>query len=110
MAHDDSAGVIKLDPTSSSAFISWKDVGHQKIFEAVNKRLRQITEQLNGTFVINPVFAKAFDKQLVTVHPLGGCPMGDSGENGVVNHKGQVFIGRSYCYLYWYQPPIFCMW
>ena len=109
MTHDDSAGVIKLDPTSSSAFISWKDVGHQKIFEAVNERLLQITKQLNGTFVINPVFSKTFDKQLVTVHPLGGCPMGDSGENGVVNHKGQVFIGTNLYCCGWYYPSIFCM-
>ena len=94
MSHDDSSGVIELDPKSSSAFISWEDVGHQKIFEAVNDRLMQITKELKGTFVKNPVWSRALDKQLVTVHPLGGCPMGESGESGVVNHKGQVFIGR----------------
>lgn len=33
--------------------------------------------------------------RVVTVHPLGGCPMADSGKLGVVNEFGQVFQRHS---------------
>ncbi len=35
--------------------------------------------------------AAAFDGPRITVHPLGGCPMGDDVSRGVVDAKGRVF-------------------
>src|SRR5438876_2549135 len=29
--------------------------------------------------------------RVLTVHPLGGCPMGETARSGVVDHKGEVF-------------------
>ncbi|MEM7456432.1 MAG: GMC family oxidoreductase N-terminal domain-containing protein [Planctomycetota bacterium] len=37
---------------------------------------------------------KAFGDNLVTVHPLGGCPMGDDPRFAATNHLGQVYDGR----------------
>ena len=50
---------------------------------------------LEGTYVIDPLWTKLFKKDLVTVHPLGGCVMADDASSGVVNHKGQVYAGVS---------------
>ena len=38
---------------------------------------------------------KAFGDNLVSVHPLGSCNMSDDPCKGVVNHLGQVYVGRT---------------
>eukprot|EP00794_Sanderia_malayensis_P000593 gene593-1255_t len=91
MAHDDSAGKISLDDKTDGVVIDWPDIGSQPVFESINKRLQQAANELGGAHV-NPVWSDASDNQLLTVHPLGGCPMGEDGGSGVVNHKGQVFF------------------
>jgi cholesterol oxidase len=50
---------------------------------------------LKATFLTNPVWSEFLRHELVTVHPLGGCVMADSVDNGVVNERGQVFDGSS---------------
>jgi cholesterol oxidase len=44
---------------------------------------------MGGTFVQNP--DTQYLNRLVTVHSLGGCSMGMSAADGVVNSKGEVF-------------------
>lgn len=64
------------------------------------------TRALNqGQFLNNPAWrllpesaSNAMDgafpgDRLITVHPLGGCRMADSGAYGVVDHDGRLFVG-----------------
>ena len=94
MTHDNGSGRMTLDAQGSLA-LNWPGVGDQPIFQKVNDRLKQATDALGGTFVHNPLWSKLLKRNLTTVHPLGGCVMGDSAEGGVVNHKGQVFSGAA---------------
>ena len=91
MTHDDAAGRMVLE--DDRLRVSWSDVGGQPIFDKVNERLQQATKPLGGTMTPNPGWTKLLGEKLVTVHPLGGCGMADAAQNGVVNHKGQVFSG-----------------
>ena len=89
MTHDNGAGRMTLE--NDRLRIHWPGVGEQPIFDKVNARLAQASQALGGKFVINPLWSKLLHNSLLTVHPLGGCVMGESAEQGVVNHKGQVF-------------------
>ena len=91
MTHDDTGGQIVLE--DGRARIVWPGVGREEIFKRVEANLESATAALGGTYVRNPMWSQLFQQDLVTVHPLGGCPMGDSAESGVVDHKGQVFDG-----------------
>ncbi|WP_440056464.1 GMC family oxidoreductase N-terminal domain-containing protein (plasmid) [Pseudoalteromonas sp. T1lg65] len=97
MSHDDGKGELVLE--NDKIKINWPNLGSQSNFEFADQRLRKATEALGGTYVKNPLWSKLFNKSLVTVHPLGGCNLAESGSFGVVNHKGQVFCdaGQS-CY------------
>ncbi len=93
MTHDQSAGRMYLE--DDRLRIAWPGVGEQPIFQRVNEILKQATIPLGATFVKNPIWTELFKHNLITVHPLGGCSMAENAENGVVNHKGQVFSGTS---------------
>lgn len=93
MTHDDGNGEMTFD--NDTLQVKWKGVGKQEIFNKVSGKLYSATEALGGTKIPNPTWNKAMDYDLVTVHPLGGCGMADSAEAGVVDHKGQVFSGKT---------------
>jgi cholesterol oxidase len=89
MTHDDSDGRMYLD--DDRLRIDWPGVGSKPIFETANHNLEVATRPLGGTYVEDPIWSKLLKRELITVHPLGGCVMAESAERGAVNHKGQVF-------------------
>jgi cholesterol oxidase len=92
MTHDDSGGQIVLGE-GDRVRVVWKGVGEQPIFQRVHETLQRATEAVGGRYVANPIWGQAFGQDLVTVHPLGGCPMADTAEQGVVDDRGRVFAG-----------------
>ncbi|HZT32890.1 MAG TPA: alpha/beta fold hydrolase [Bryobacteraceae bacterium] len=93
MTHDAGNGRISME--NDRLQIRWPGVGEAPIFQKVNDTLAKATEPLHGTYVINPIWSKLFHRNLITVHPLGGCVMAEDASAGVVNHKGQAFAGAS---------------
>lgn len=89
MTHDSDRGRMYLE--KDRLRIDWPGVGSQKIFDRANENLKKATDPLGGVYTPNPMWHSLQQKALVSVHPLGGCAMGDRAELGVVNHKGQAF-------------------
>jgi cholesterol oxidase len=82
-------------------FMPWKrvlnllwEVEHsQSVLYAMEAIHQNLTEATGGRPLALPTW-RVF-KSLVTLHPLGGCPMGTSADSGVVDHLGQVFGYRN---------------
>lgn len=94
MSHDDASGIISYDKDIDSIDITWDRVGFESNFEIVNEALEKMAKGLKGKFVKNPMWSPALGKSVISAHPLGGCPMGESGRTAVVNHAGQIFEGE----------------
>ncbi|HLY15948.1 MAG TPA: GMC family oxidoreductase [Bryobacteraceae bacterium] len=88
--HEQRAGNMRLE--NDRLRIEWPHVGDQAIFRKVNETLAEATRALGGKYLINPVWSTVFNRDLITLHPLGGCVMADDAADGVVNHKGQAFL------------------
>ena len=90
MAHDDSAGRLHLDGHDALR-IDWPDAGREPIFNEINQECFAHAKALGASFMEDATWHLSPWKTLVTAHPLGGCPMGEDGSHGVVDHLGKVF-------------------
>jgi cholesterol oxidase len=70
--------------------VRWRKAGASKeLFDRMRALSRQIAEALDGRFLDTPAWHL---NRVATVHPLGGCPMGRTAEEGVVDAvSGEVF-------------------
>ena len=69
--------------------------GKQPIFHTIEETLEKAQAPLGGKYMRNPISTKMLGDQIVTVHPLGGCGMGEDATRDVVDHGGRVFSGTS---------------
>ena len=78
-----------LPPFARTLDLRWRPERSLGVIEAILAMHRRITEATGGSLMPNPAWSML--RTLFTLHPLGGCRMGDTAESGVVNHLGQVF-------------------
>jgi cholesterol oxidase len=88
MGRDVPEGIMSLHGEGGLA-IDWKKNGASKAyFDRVRAVSEQVAHELGGTVLDNPIWLLS---RVVTVHALGGCPMGRDEREGVVDSLGRVF-------------------
>lgn len=104
MGHDKAKGRIRIRD-DQGAYIEWPESASDS--STNEEEVLRTCEDLGGIFLDNPALrplprkmsdalaGPALRGTQLSVHPLGGVPMGDDFESGVVNHYGAVFDGKS---------------
>jgi cholesterol oxidase len=68
--------------------VDWRTRKSGPYFDRARAESRRLAEAMGAKFVDNPLWLL---RRVITVHPLGGCPMGRTPEEGVVDPQGRVF-------------------
>ena len=91
VGHDSGRGRMRLE--ADKLVIDWPGAAQDPVFQRIEETFMRATAATGGTYMKNPLSLRMMGGSLLTVHPLGGCAMGNDRTTGVVNHKGQVFDG-----------------
>jgi len=87
MGRDVPEGIMSLQDGGLN--IDWKKNGASKeYFERVREVSKAVAEEIGGVFLDNPIWLLS---RVVTVHALGGAPMGRDDSEGVVDPWGRVY-------------------
>ncbi|HKB31332.1 MAG TPA: GMC oxidoreductase, partial [Streptosporangiaceae bacterium] len=86
MGRDVPDGVLRL--RDGRLDVVWNTATSEAYFERVRTTMRRISAVLGARCVDNPMW---FRKRVITVHPVGGVPMGRDPSAGVCDPYGEVF-------------------
>ena len=86
MGRDVPDGVMRLK--RGQLDIDWTIATSRPFFDRLRGTMKDLAGELGGDLKDNPLW---WMKRVITVHPLGGCPMGRTIEEGVVDPFGQSF-------------------
>lgn len=92
MSHDTAAGKLVLGP-KDYVHVSYPDAGNNAPYPRDNAKLAEAAAAIWADYIPNPIWQQAFGNSVVTVHPLGGCPMADSDTLGVTDADCRVYTG-----------------
>jgi cholesterol oxidase len=98
MGEDDANGFFSLK--GDELDLDWpadKPIGDNVCFAKLEDMMQKLSLAMGGTYTPLPTWeglANVFDKKtLIVTHPLGGCRIGSTMAEGVVNEFGQVYDG-----------------
>lgn len=67
----------------------WTIKNSQDYYNRVLRIGKGIADALDAEYMQNPAYK--YLRQVMTAHPIGGCPMGETEKDGVVDSYGEVF-------------------
>ncbi|MGW7103253.1 GMC oxidoreductase [Streptomyces sp. NPDC054838] len=68
--------------------IDWDLAASDEYFQQMNETMKRVSHSLGGRYASNPLW---WLNRLITVHPVGGAPMGRNRREGVVDSFGRVY-------------------
>lgn len=87
MGRDRNDGEILLRD-DNQVVLHWKLEQSDLHFSRVKEEMQKLADSMGGTYIDNPL---SYLDKVITVHPLGGCPMGATAEQGFVKPTGEVY-------------------
>lgn len=98
MSQDKPTGRITLAGIDGNQIdIGWEEpIAEQELWKDIEDLLRDFSAAMGGHYIALPGWQGLLlgKKKLTVTHPLGGCPIGNTHEDGVVNEFGEVFDAR----------------
>jgi cholesterol oxidase len=89
VAHDDASGRLRL--RNDHVMVDWPSYSDAPERVSAEQKVKAMIESMGGEFNVNPFAMRAFGGNRIIAHPLGGCAMGETVEEGVVAPDGRVF-------------------
>ena len=93
VSHDSASGRLVLE--DDRVTVRWPTAKDEPVYRRLDAALEALVGKSGGSYVKNPLAGTVMGQQPATAHPLGGCGIGHERDTGVVNHKCQVFDGRT---------------
>ena len=94
MGQDDATGRFKLAGIDGDQIdLGWEQpIAQQPLWQTIETLVREFCQSMGGKYLAMPTWLGLLgNKKLVITHPLGGCPIGNTHADGVVDEFGQVF-------------------
>lgn len=88
MGRDVPNGVLSLDEKENELHLEYSKRDSEELFRGMQVAGKKLSDALGAEYKVNPLHRL---DRVITVHPLGGCPMGRSEEEGVVDAHGRVY-------------------
>ena len=89
MGRDASRGTIGFDGTG--LITSMGRSLDPDLYDHIDRSMMEVARHYEPRRIFANTLSRRGAERLFTVHPLGGCSIGTSPEDGVTDHRGQVF-------------------